>query len=129
MIAVMQTKFGPVEGNCFSACIASILEIPLDDIPADLITRTHWFRAINEWLRDSGRPWRMVCSREWLGASLQLDGVYSIAAGCSTRGILHAVVQLGEEMVHDPHPDGTGIASVESRFLFVATNPAAGGKG
>lgn len=33
MKPVDQTTFGFPGGNCFSACIASLLEMPLDDVP------------------------------------------------------------------------------------------------
>ena len=38
MKSVDQTKFGYPEGNCLMACVASILEVGLDDLP-DLFER------------------------------------------------------------------------------------------
>lgn len=33
MKPAMQTKFGEYEGDCFAACIASLFELPIEDVP------------------------------------------------------------------------------------------------
>lgn len=44
MKEVFQTKFGLNQGNCLSACIASILEVSIEDVP-DFPT-TGWFDVL-----------------------------------------------------------------------------------
>ena len=54
MMRVLQTKFGEAEGNCFPACVASVLELPLETIPnfieQEKETGNHWFWLCNQWL-------------------------------------------------------------------------------
>jgi hypothetical protein len=86
MIPVYQTIDGP-DGNCYQACMASILEVPLGEIP----TFAGW-RDLRAWLAERG--WSLVFGRK--------DGC-SIASQQTIRGI-HAVVCFDGEMVHDPSP-------------------------
>lgn len=108
MIPVDQTKLGHPEGDCFSACIASILEIPLEDVPNP--KGEDWVHRFNEWLRDYGLAIVTMGLPE--GAKdMPLDmrryflPGYCILAVKSPRGDwTHAVVCLDGEIVHDPHP-------------------------
>ncbi len=116
MKRVTQTAFGRPHGNCFEACLASILELKLEDIPR--YTGDDWLERFNKWLQ-----WQY---------SLQLvvahhyapDRTYSIANGPNQRGRPHSVVMKGDELVHDPNPDRGGLSSVDHVMLFVASNPA-----
>ena len=61
MKKVYQTKFGgkdaPDEekGNCWQACVASILEIPLEDAMHDIhYDGPAWLERFNAWLRQYG---------------------------------------------------------------------------
>lgn len=110
---VMQTEFG-VDGNCQSACIATITGIPLDAIPnftklgkTDLQRR----QAMCEWLWAHG--WGIVT---FVASDTEIRRWYPgfvIAGGESARGIYHGVVYKDGELWHDPHPDGTGLTKVE----------------
>lgn len=110
---VMQTEFG-VDGNCQSACIATITGIPLDAIPnftklgkTDLQRR----QAMCEWLWAHG--WGIVT---FVASDTEIRRWYPgfvIAGGESARGIYHGVVYKDGELWHDPHPDGTGLVKVE----------------
>ncbi|MBW2559394.1 MAG: hypothetical protein JRE40_00920 [Deltaproteobacteria bacterium] len=131
---VFQTRFGGVkaaledQGNCFQACVATILRIPLDSAfdcvpfaPGD------WFPAFNEWLRrynlgciyitatDAGRvPCTALVGThiaEWL------------STGCSD-GTLHAVVMRDGQVVHDPNPYTKGQGKFEGMYLFVPIDPS-----
>jgi hypothetical protein len=97
-----QTTYGILDGNCFSACIASILEISLRDVPHFLGPRQPWF---SQWLAGRG-----------LRASLYQSDTYmpwgfSIAGGPSARfaGRMHACVAFDGVVVHDPHPSRDGL--------------------
>ncbi len=123
MIPVMQTEFGGGKGNCFVACIASLLEIPVGDVP-DFLLEDHesflvanWHVRYSTWLNKRG--WG-VC---YLGTPqfLRIVGVkdaYFIVSGKSPRGIGHAVVYKGPNMVHDPHPSGDGVNPDTVDILF-----------
>lgn len=116
MKRVTQTAFGRPDGNCFEACLASILELDLESIPR--YTGEDWLERFNRWLR-----WHF---------SLQLITIghyaprftYSIANGPNMRGRPHSVVMRGDQMVHDPNPDKGGLSAIDHVMVFVASNPA-----
>ena len=104
MQAIDQTTFGEGLGNCFSACVASILELPIDDVPffgADEL----WWTRFSEWLE--ARNLYAVCLKHRAGRA---PVGYHILSGKSPRGeFLHSVVAKGEDIVHDPHPSRANI--------------------
>jgi hypothetical protein len=106
MKPVDQNAFGPEKGNCFSACVASILELPIDDVP-QFMTSENWWHGFARWCARQGYlalvDYRVPDEPATLG--------YSILGGESPRhpGSGHAVVALDGVMVHDPHPDRTGL--------------------
>ena len=51
MIPVNQTTFN-TKGNCFEACIASMLEIDLNQVP--FFSKDNWYKECNEWLHRRG---------------------------------------------------------------------------
>jgi hypothetical protein len=100
-----QTTYGS-RGNCVSACIASILEIPIRTVPL-FIGETWWPRLL-AWL-----------ARRELSATKIEDGSmplgFTIAFGPSTRliGLGHACVALDGVVVYDPHPSRDGLPLVD----------------
>ena len=138
MEPVDQTIFGNTNGNCFPACLASILEIPLDTIPNFCATPGDWIRAANKWMSTYG-----LCILEWdlaedgalCGMNGLADGAWVVISGKSPRGdFLHAVVgryrddeELGThklEYVHDPHPSRSyHDGPAKHADFFVAINP------
>ena len=122
MIRVMQTKFG-AEGNCFDACIASLLEMPLEQVD--------YFRGEDTWYKDL-QIWLEPMGLGYVEVDLKHSPLYHFplpllvkCGGPSPRGVEggHAVVALAEGLdfktIHDPHPDGTGLVAVESVGFFV----------
>lgn len=116
MKPVDQTKFGEVEGNCLEACLASILELPLDKVPEFRSTRNScWLIDLNHWLEQYG-----LQAMDVDDFSLVPKG-YCIVAGASPRlKTLHGVVYLNGKMVHDPHPSRDGIKSEPVYWTFFA---------
>lgn len=121
MKPVKQTVFGYPKGNCFAACVASIMEIPLEDTPElsdierfDIVWRK-WFRAHGLGIADIPA-----------GTGEYLEG-YVIATGDSPRGdvtisgnpVQHAVVCKDMELVFDPHPDDTFIVGSPKYFTII----------
>ena len=108
MIPVDQTKF-PVRGNCVRACIASILEIDIDSIPAWEDQTINWHLHAKGWLRERGYGLSCVVP----GVCSQ-DDTYGIAIGDTTRSVLyqHACVCLNGKIVHDPYPSKAGLTSI-----------------
>lgn len=122
MKKVYQTRFGgldkPLEeqGNCFQACVASILEIPLEDafdcIPFEeypkskLFEKQVWYLEFNKWLAGFGLASIFL---EWEPTTPKITTFlgYHIAEFKRTPpkdGMNHAVVIYNGEVVHDPNP-------------------------
>ena len=101
------------ETNCFAACLASVLEVPIEFVPKGA----------------DGATWNMSEVQEWLNTEFDLQAlevtfgtggtiypltypVLCIVVGKSPRGDKqHAVVAKtcgleGFELIHDPHPSG-----------------------
>ena len=114
MTPVMQSKLYSVDGihagNCFAACLASLLNIPLWMVPPfeDMFHRDNWRSRVNEWLLEM---YRMELARADGDCMDDLVDYY-IASGASERGVMHSVIYRKGVMIHDPHPSGTGIGSV-----------------
>lgn len=121
MIPVKQTIVhdiaNGVYGNCFSACLASLLELHIDQVPHFTAHipkgQREWTDLVNAWLRRRDLAYFEVeASRFDLWVPV-LEGIgYYVLTGPSPRGPDwdHAVVARGGRIVHDPHPDDTGLA-------------------
>ncbi len=109
MNPVMQTKFG-TEGNCLMASFASIAEVPLESLP-DLDTDDDggWWQIFQRTAVEHG----FVKPKWATKATTGPPSGYSIAVGPAARGYLHCCVALDGEVVHDPHPDNTGLTSID----------------
>jgi hypothetical protein len=114
MIPQDQTTFGDI-GNCMSACIASILEIPVSDVPNFCCVKEHpefdpnWFCNMgNNFLMPRGyKPRFRKCPQG-----------YSVAMGMGPRGHRHSCVALNGEIVFDPHPDRLGLETITEYMIL-----------
>jgi hypothetical protein len=99
MIPVFQTRRGPL-GNCYAACVASILEKPLDEVPD--IRGKDWGRRFSQWFDSQG-----IGSKFLQGNNLPLSEQTFLPPGwsilaCRGSGPIHAVVCRDGVIVHDP---------------------------
>ena len=121
MKKVFQTKFGK-EGNCFSACIASILELSIDDVPCFLEDAGMWYFNYQQWARKHNLD--LVGITEWGKETIGfIPQVYSIVSGLGPRGLQHSTVYFGNEMVHDPHPEEGGVKDITDWIYIVSKYP------
>ena len=121
-------------GDCLPACLASIFEIPIEDIP-HFNNTADWWGTMIAWLNGRGFAlWQSPSPITYPTSPL------CIVSGKSPRdpeNVTHAVVGRGRslprypkgepmwEVVHDPHPDGTGIhGEPQSFWYFIALDPA-----
>lgn len=119
MRPVDQTKFGSPDGNCFQASVASILELPLEEVPD--FDGDDWYEKFTEWLKPRGFYPLTFKMGEWKPP----PDAYTIFGGKSPRGDwLHAVVGIGGEVAHDPHPDRTGLLTLDDATLLIPFDPA-----
>ncbi len=107
---------GSVRGNCLQACVASIFDLPLDQVP-HFVAQQNWWGSLEAWLGERG----LVPIWVPRGDVFPWNAHY-LATGNSPRGpFKHVVVERNGEMVHDPHPDGTGLDGPRTGvYLFVA---------
>lgn len=117
MRPIDQTIYGDGEegrpvGNCFQACVASMLELPLDEVPHFAQdSGDDWYDDTRNFVREhSGMDFG--CFVPGFPHHTQPDQ-YVIGSGPSPRGdFLHAVILDGITggLVHDPHFSRDGLA-------------------
>jgi hypothetical protein len=130
---------GEPMGDCLRACVASIFELPIDQVP-HFAEAESWFSAMCDWLRPMGL---VVEIQSYGGESRDLPKRYHsgwwIASVESENipGCTHAVVMRGMyndyagddgkwyEVAHDPspHPRLTPYR-FRAAYHFVALDPA-----
>jgi hypothetical protein len=126
---VTQTIFGDEKGNCFAACIATLLRYPIHDVPnfcADY--PADWWERMQNWLATRG----LYAIEMRVDDKLTLEpmpAVHVILTGKSPRGEFgHCVVgKVNNESspegtidyVHDPHPDGTFLDGKPNFVMFL----------
>ena len=136
MIKVTQTWLGGKDasadgnGNCFQACVASVLEIPLEgSFNHGEFTDEEWFERFNEWLKLYGLGCIFVeCSEENPLSSSPLCGIHIAEMQSEDGGLRHAVVIDGDKIIHDPMPysrDGYNCCGI---YFFVPLNPKTCGR-
>ena len=132
MIPVIQTKVVVyntkgdmvVRGNCYAACIASLLEIPITEVPNIEtlygIDDSYYYSVLTKWLEHLGYDLsadnRFTCfhgdetKKEYKPI---LKDKYYLVSGKSARGVQHVCVYQNGKMVHDPHPTKEGLLTEE----------------
>ncbi len=104
---VTQTKF-PQRGNCFRACLATLLNINIDFMPPFEEQSDNVWIPAKQWLLHRGLT---LCNYH---SSFPPKG-YSIAVGQSPRNpnIQHAVIALNGVQYFDPHPTRLGLEKID----------------
>jgi hypothetical protein len=113
-------------GDCQRAVVASLLELPLSDVPHFLQeaagdsmgfwTRLQRFLASHGCLYIDLPAWDIDGYSDLYGT----PAVYHEICGPSPRGagLFHAVVGCNGKIVHDPHPSRAGLAGNPSEWRF-----------
>jgi hypothetical protein len=105
---------GHPAGDCLRACVATVLGLPLEDVP-------HFVQYI-EHPAGTDRSlwwWAMYGFCRWYGWAVgynddPLDPPkgWALADGKSPRGHMHVVVAYDGEVVFDPHPSRAGLTDI-----------------
>lgn len=125
MKPVDQTIFGVPDGNCFAACVASLMGLALEDVP-NFCSHKDWFERLRVWLAPRGFVPIAFEPSDACGTDDLFDHVgdaFAIVGGRAARGHLHACVYRGGRLVHDPHPSRAGLLSVKDVIVFVCVDP------
>lgn len=98
-------------GNCLQAAVASLLHLPLDDVP-HFVEHEDWLERLRDFCLAHGyRPLQRPPTAH-VG--------YGMAWGLSERGVRHAVCWVDGQMAWDPHPTRAGLLRVTELIDFVA---------
>ncbi|MGN6438517.1 MAG: hypothetical protein ACTHMM_18380 [Agriterribacter sp.] len=138
MIPVTQTKVvvnkstgeKVVHGNCYAACIASIMGLPITEVPnVEVlfdIDDFYWSQVMHTWLNSKG--WELYTNNDFkvfhdehYGVNdgrredylNSCSGKYYLVSGKSPRGVMHMCVYKDGQLVHDPHPTREGVSTCE----------------
>lgn len=121
-------------GNCFTACLASIFELQIKDVPhfARMVVdankmgkydeSAYWLKIINEWLKQYNLYYSAITPPT--DKRIQKPRGFHIIEGYSNRLIRHAAVAKNGVIVHDPYKDGGGFKSIYSFGIFVQIDPS-----
>lgn len=125
MIPIQQTIVDDGKGDCLRACICSLLELPVEDVPN--FAELGFFTGLDIWLAErEHRFTRFSVPRDfehrsiWFGYPLQEGNPeYMLSWGQSPRNRddgrprEHIVVVqpngYGVKLAHDPHESGLGL--------------------
>lgn len=125
MKPVYQTKYGEGEGNCFQACLASIFELELEDVP-DFCnvypTKDNtWFNEYTKWLNGKGYSVLTFSLLENSSISLngpQLRGCILLVSGKNKNKVQHCTIYRDGECIHNPNKNCTGIVPEYVDIIF-----------
>lgn len=134
MIPVYQNKFVdptvPLEGqrgNCFTAVLASLLELPLAAVPnfveIDVLGGPNWWWLFHKYIESFYDGRKII---KCFPKSPPSNKFYTIG-GLSSRAteinpIHHIVIFKNGKMVHDPHPNGGGLLTQETSWYIEGNN-------
>ncbi len=122
MKPVEQTKMTPPNRDCFAACVASILELPLNEVP-NYSQEGEWWVEWSKWLSPRGLYFLKFSDKGGKGEEY-LQGFHIITGKSYSGDWNHSVVGYGGVIVHDPNPKQGGIRSHQWYGVFVALDPA-----
>lgn len=134
MNKIDQTRFGgkdaPVEeqGNCFQACVATVLQIPLEEAYDCIGVQDddEWFDDFNKWLVQYG----LGCiffehSEKAPVKATSFRGIYMVE--CMSKALYHGerhcVVVRDEKLLHDPNPHAKEQGDCQGIYIFVPLRP------
>ena len=114
MNPVFQNNFEAGKGNALQACIASILNRALDEVP-DFIQAPDYLQYLNRWLAEQGMAFLKIDLVMGELVHPTAEGLLLLLAGPSPRGshrhiVVGRTANNGFECLHDPYPNGGGLA-------------------
>lgn len=102
-----------ITGDCWRACIASITDVDIENFP-----NPNDYDFETEWSIYWTDVWEKL---QTLGFDLCIESVHHfkgngkpvIASGKSPRGEFNHAIVWNNGIIHDPHPDNTGICNID----------------
>lgn len=142
MVPVTQTKFAiknsqgeyVSRGNCLAAVVASILELPITEVPNievlyDIGDDSLWSITLHAWLKSKG--WELMTDDRYscfhpkqVDLSLseerlieicnELKDDYYLVSGAAARGVRHICIYKSGELIWDPYPTREGLLTTDA---------------
>lgn len=98
----MTPRFQTLSDNCIQACIASILDLPLDAVP-HVFAKPDWFDMLSCWAKARGYTFVVLeAPKRSEVAALKNSGGYYIGVVPISSEQSHAVVMRRGKIVFDP---------------------------
>lgn len=135
MIPVKQTKFvfhndnGIMvqRGNCFAACIASLMECPITDVlnVEELYVLPDWQIILQRWLNEHKWGWHTNMNFDYFHDKITHNSIEGdlfrkknkdelyLVSGNTVRGVQHICIYKAGILIHDPHPSNVGLITFE----------------
>ncbi|MFC4162013.1 hypothetical protein [Chitinimonas lacunae] len=114
-------------GDCFRAVVASLLELPIDEVPHclhDYPDRTTWLHRVNEWLR----PYNLGFIDFGPGFDLKQFGIAGLHHELRLSlggGTYHSTVGVDGMLVHDPSTRPSSSTSQSHQTgVFIVLDPS-----
>lgn len=116
------------KGNCVAACVATVLDLPLDKVPhfiefgiaygdsedvKDVSAGNNWWAMLLGFMAGHGY-WPVELESV---TSAEADETLFVA-GKSPRGVTHQVLYRNGRLWHDPHPSRDGVLDVMEVLAF-----------
>lgn len=127
MKPIFQTIFDFKHGDCMRACVASIFELSLEEVPNfNDPDSSYYAKNLEKWGSERGiTAVNITLTNDDLDV---IKNCWVIAVGKSPRDKneedRHAVVWYNGKVVHDPHPRGIGIkGKPEVYTIFILKDP------
>ena len=107
-------------GDCFRACVASILERPVESVPNFVRknqTDEELWKLHNSWAANENFRYVLIFleKNRWD----VLDNIFCIASGKSPRGEHYHAVVWHNGIIHDPHPSNDFLAEDPAYFILL----------
>jgi len=109
MKKVYQTKYGKNEGNCFQACVASLFEMSLEEVP-----NFCWYEPIEKWYENfilwlHKKGFSAIPLQETNINRPNYKNCFLIVSGKNQDGIMHSVIYKNGEPLFNPNKNCKGI--------------------
>ena len=130
MLKLYQTKFGGKEtliegqGNCFQACVATVLQMPLEEaFNHASYSDDEWLAEFNTWLEQYNLGCIFIeMSEEKPVSTSAIKGLH--IAECMSKTLYHGerhavVIRDHFELFHDPNPNATEQGELRGVYMFV----------
>ena len=116
------------KGDCLRTTIANLLGLDRDSVPHFLQEADSLYfecmRLINDFLRPYGLAYIKVSIKEKQFKNFGIEDLHHVGFGMTDRNTHHAVSSKDREMLHDPHPDKTGLVKMDDEIgVFVVLRP------